>query len=68
MGAGASFAAGRVGAIVGPLLAGEILGAGRGAGAVLQALLPVTAIAGVSAMVLLWRPNYAAEEAPAPAE
>ncbi len=68
VGAGASFAAGRVGAIVGPLLAGEILGAGRGAGDVLQALLPVTAIAGVSAMVLLWRPNYAAEEAPAPAE
>ena len=68
VGAGASFAAGRVGAIVGPLLAGEILGAGRSAGDVLQALLPVTAIAGISAMVLLWRPNHAAEEAPAPAE
>jgi hypothetical protein len=30
--------------------------------------LPVTAVAGVAAMVLLWRPNYAVEEAPAPAE
>jgi AAHS family 3-hydroxyphenylpropionic acid transporter len=61
VGGGASFAAGRIGAIVGPLLAGGILGAGHSAANVLEALLPVTAVAGVATMVLLWRPAAAEE-------
>ena len=65
VGGGASFASGRIGAIIGPMLAGFILGAGRDAGAVLQALLPVTAVAGISAMVLLLWAKPAKEEAPA---
>ncbi|MEO6338523.1 MAG: MFS transporter, partial [Caulobacteraceae bacterium] len=44
VGAGACFAAGRVGSIAGPLLAAGILGAGRGATDVLQALLPITVL------------------------
>jgi MFS transporter, AAHS family, 3-hydroxyphenylpropionic acid transporter len=68
--AGAVFAAGRIGAIAGPWLAGALLGGGRGAGEVLQALLPVTAVAGAAAMVLLFLPARAerAEAEAAPAE
>jgi len=62
VGGGASFAAGRIGAIIGPMLAGLILGSGRAAADVLQALLPVTAVAGVSAIVLLLWARPAKEE------
>jgi AAHS family 3-hydroxyphenylpropionic acid transporter len=62
VGGGASFASGRIGAIIGPMLAGQILGGGRGPSDVLQALLPVVAVAGIGAMVLLMLPARAREE------
>ena len=55
-GVGAAVAAGRVGSIVGPLVAGTLLGAGGNATSVLTALLPVVAVAGVAAVFLLNRP------------
>ena len=62
-GTGASFAAGRIGAIIGPMLAGGILASGRSGADVLQALLPITALAGATAVALVWRPS--AQGAPA---
>ena len=56
-GTGASFAAGRIGAIIGPMLAGGILASGRSGADVLQALLPITALAGATAVALVWRPS-----------
>jgi MFS transporter, AAHS family, 3-hydroxyphenylpropionic acid transporter len=55
VGTGASFAAGRIGSIIGPMLAGSILGAGHSGAVVLEALLPITALAGVTAVALVWR-------------
>jgi AAHS family 3-hydroxyphenylpropionic acid transporter len=57
VGTGASFAAGRIGSIIGPLLAGGILGAGHSGAVVLEALLPITALAGVTAVALVWLPS-----------
>ncbi len=56
-GVGAAVAAGRVGSIVGPLVAGSLLGAGGNAASVLAALLPVVAIAAIAAFLLLYRPS-----------
>lgn len=58
-GVGAAVAAGRVGSIVGPLLAGSMLGAGASAAGVVTAMLPVVVIAGIAAVVLLRRPPLA---------
>ncbi|MGH7695519.1 MAG: MFS transporter, partial [Gemmatimonadaceae bacterium] len=55
-GVGAAVAAGRVGSIVGPLVAGSLLGAGGNAASVLTALLPVVAVAAIAAFLLLYRP------------
>ncbi|HEV8362421.1 MAG TPA: 3-(3-hydroxy-phenyl)propionate transporter MhpT [Gemmatimonadaceae bacterium] len=55
-GVGAAVAAGRVGSIVGPLVAGSLLGAGGNAASVLTALLPVVAVAAIAALLLLYRP------------
>ena len=57
VGTGASFAAGRIGSIIGPLLAGGILGAGHSGAVVLEALLPITALAGGTAVALVWLPS-----------
>jgi AAHS family 3-hydroxyphenylpropionic acid transporter len=47
-GSGASVAVGRVGSIVGPLLAGVLLGSGIGASGVVAYLIPVAVVAGVA--------------------
>ncbi len=67
VGTGASFAAGRIGSIIGPLLAGGILSAGHSGAVVLEALLPITALAGATAVALVWLPSRRAEPAAAPA-
>ncbi len=51
-GAGAAVAVGRMGSIVGPLLAGELRQAGYSAGQVFGALIPVVLTAGVAAFAL----------------
>jgi AAHS family 3-hydroxyphenylpropionic acid transporter len=61
VGTGASFAAGRIGSIIGPMLAGGILGAGHSGAVVLEALLPITALAGVTAVALVWRSSQRGE-------
>ena len=61
VGTGASFAAGRIGSIIGPMLAGGILGAGHSGAVVLEALLPITALAGASAVALVWLPSRRGE-------
>ena len=58
-GVGASVAVGRAGAIVGPLLAAALLGAGAGASGVLLTLLPIAAVAGAATMALVSRPRLA---------
>lgn len=47
LGTGAALAAGRVGSIIGPIMAGEVLGAGFGASGVLMVLVPVALLAGI---------------------
>ena len=59
-GVGASVAVGRLGAIVGPLLAASLLGLGAGASGVLLALLPISVVAGCATMALVRRPAVAA--------
>jgi AAHS family 3-hydroxyphenylpropionic acid transporter len=58
-GTGAMVAFGRIGAIIGPLLAAALLGAGFGAAGVLLALLPLVVIAGAATLALLRRPTVA---------
>ncbi|MGZ3399358.1 MAG: MFS transporter [Caulobacteraceae bacterium] len=66
VGTGASFAAGRIGSIIGPMLAGGILSAGHSGAVVLQALLPITALAGATAVALVWLPSRRVLSAAAP--
>ncbi|MFI4936638.1 MAG: 3-(3-hydroxy-phenyl)propionate transporter MhpT, partial [Caulobacterales bacterium] len=58
-GVGATVAVGRVGAIVGPLLAAALLTAGAGAERVLLAVLPLVALAAAATLALLTRPTVA---------
>jgi AAHS family 3-hydroxyphenylpropionic acid transporter len=51
-GSGASVAVGRVGSIIGPLLAGVLLGGGTSAAGVVAYLLPVAAVAGIAVFIL----------------
>jgi AAHS family 3-hydroxyphenylpropionic acid transporter len=51
-GSGASVAVGRVGSVVGPVLAGMLLGAGATATHVMQLLAPVAVVAGVAVFAL----------------
>lgn len=53
-GAGAAVGVGRLGSIVGPLLAGELRHAGWSAGQVLTAMLPIAMAAGAAVFVLTW--------------
>jgi MFS transporter, AAHS family, 3-hydroxyphenylpropionic acid transporter len=52
-GVGAAVAAGRLGTIAGPLLAGSLLGAGKTAAHVLIVLIPITLAAGVMALLVV---------------
>ena len=56
-GSGASVAVGRIGSIIGPLLAGVLLGGGATATAVVQYMAPVAAIAGVAVFLLSFFPR-----------
>ncbi len=47
-GSGASVAVGRIGSIIGPLLAGLLLGGGMSASGVVQYMVPVAAVAGAA--------------------
>ena len=58
-GVGSAVAAGRVGSVVGPLLAGQMVGGGSDAAAVVGVLLPFALAAGVCALILLFRPTAA---------
>ncbi len=58
-GVGSCVAAGRVGSVVGPLVAGQMLGAGATAGAVVTSLIPFVVVAGISALLLVPRPTVA---------
>jgi MFS transporter, AAHS family, 3-hydroxyphenylpropionic acid transporter len=58
-GVGASVAVGRLGAVLGPLLAAALLGAGAGVSGVLLALLPMAVVAGGATMALIGRPRLA---------
>lgn len=49
-GVGAAVAAGRLGTIAGPLLAGSLLGAGQTAADVLIVLIPITLVSGIMAL------------------
>jgi AAHS family 3-hydroxyphenylpropionic acid transporter len=51
-GCGASLAVGRIGSILGPMLAGVMLGAGVSSAQVVQYLAPVAAVAGMAAFAL----------------
>ncbi len=53
-GTGAAVALGRLGSAMGPTLAGVLIAGGRSATEVLQALLPVTAIAAITAFFLMF--------------
>jgi len=55
-GVGASVAVGRLGAVIGPLLAAWLLGLGAGVAGVLLALLPIAVVAGGATMALVERP------------
>ena len=65
-GVGATVAAGRLGTIVGPIMAGSLLGVGKSAADVLIVLIPITLIAGVFALLVVRMFSGAAKE-PAPA-
>ncbi|GFE82272.1 3-(3-hydroxy-phenyl)propionate transporter MhpT [Steroidobacter agaridevorans] len=51
-GSGASVAVGRIGSIIGPLLAGLLLGGGMSASGVVQYMVPVAAVAGAAVFAL----------------
>jgi AAHS family 3-hydroxyphenylpropionic acid transporter len=57
VGSGASVAVGRVGSIVGPVLAGLLLGAGATATNVMQLMAPAAAIAAIAVFALSFRPK-----------
>lgn len=58
-GVGATVAVGRLGAVVGPLVAAGLLTAGAGQAGVLLALVPLALLAGVATIILLGRPTAA---------
>ena len=56
-GSGASVAVGRVGSILGPLLAGLLMGGGASATSVLRYMIPVAALAAIAVLALSFRPT-----------
>ena len=51
-GVGAAVAVGRLGSLIGPLVAGQLVGAGQGAADVLYKMLPIVGIGAVGALIL----------------
>ncbi|WP_321796882.1 3-(3-hydroxy-phenyl)propionate transporter MhpT [Caballeronia sp. J97] len=58
-GVGAAVAVGRIGSVIGPLAAGQLLAMGRSASVVIGASIPVTLIAAAAALMLIRRPRAA---------
>ncbi|GLZ19584.1 3-(3-hydroxy-phenyl)propionate transporter MhpT [Burkholderia plantarii] len=58
-GVGAAVAIGRLGSVVGPLAAGQLLAMGRSSSTVIGATIPVTLIAAAAALMLVRRPRAA---------
>jgi MFS transporter, AAHS family, 3-hydroxyphenylpropionic acid transporter len=58
-GVGGAVAVGRVGSVVGPLAAGQLLAMGSSASVVIGASIPVTLVAAVAALMLIRRPRAA---------
>ncbi|AOJ29720.1 3-(3-hydroxy-phenyl)propionate transporter MhpT [Burkholderia seminalis] len=56
-GVGSAVAVGRLGSVVGPLAAAELLAMGRSAPVVIGASIPVTLVAAVAALLLIRRPQ-----------
>jgi AAHS family 3-hydroxyphenylpropionic acid transporter len=56
-GVGASVAVGRLGSVVGPLAAAQLLAAGRSASVVIGASIPVSLVAALTAWLLIARPH-----------
>jgi MFS transporter, AAHS family, 3-hydroxyphenylpropionic acid transporter len=56
-GVGAAVAVGRIGSVVGPLAAGQLLAMGRSSSVVIGASIPVTLIAAIAALLLIRRPR-----------
>ncbi|WP_193099549.1 MULTISPECIES: 3-(3-hydroxy-phenyl)propionate transporter MhpT [unclassified Burkholderia] len=56
-GVGSAVAVGRLGSVVGPLAAAELLAMGRSASVVIGASIPVTLVAAIAALVLIRRPQ-----------
>ena len=54
-GVGAAVATGRVGSVVGPLVAGALLAGGSASASVLLAIIPFVALGGIAALALTWR-------------
>jgi AAHS family 3-hydroxyphenylpropionic acid transporter len=63
-GSGASVAVGRVGSVIGPLLAGLMLGGGSTATHVVQYMAPIAALAGVAVFFLSFYPCHSDLSAP----
>ncbi|HDR9176448.1 TPA: 3-(3-hydroxy-phenyl)propionate transporter MhpT [Burkholderia vietnamiensis] len=55
-GVGSAVAVGRLGSVVGPLAAAQLLAIGRSASVVIGASIPVTLVAAIAALVLIRRP------------
>ncbi|MDF3835152.1 3-(3-hydroxy-phenyl)propionate transporter MhpT [Cupriavidus basilensis] len=55
-GVGAAVAVGRLGAIAGPMLAGQLLAMGKNASTIIGASIPITIISAIAALLLLQRP------------
>ncbi|WP_423761917.1 3-(3-hydroxy-phenyl)propionate transporter MhpT [Burkholderia sp. NLJ2] len=56
-GVGSAVAVGRLGSVVGPLAAAQLLAMGRSASVVIGASIPVTLVAAIAALVLIRRPQ-----------
>ncbi|WP_321380280.1 3-(3-hydroxy-phenyl)propionate transporter MhpT [Rhizobium sp.] len=63
-GVGLAVAVGRAGSVIGPLLAGGLVAAGRSPGEVLMAIVPVALISGIATVILLSRLRKAPLSAP----
>ncbi|MDB5767158.1 MAG: transporter, family, 3-hydroxyphenylpropionic acid transporter, partial [Collimonas fungivorans] len=56
-GVGAAVAVGRIGSVVGPLAAGQLLAMGSSSAVVIGASIPVTLVAAAAALLLVQRPR-----------
>lgn len=63
-GVGAAVSVGRLGAFIGPLVAGYLLSIGQSEIFVIASSIPMILLAAISALILLRRPEYPAEQQP----